>query len=155
MNNHCQSIQTFPYSSLAHQNKPITSIHTEVILSSRINFDVGLSVIGSKEVMWILRFECWKFVPSPIHIHKTLSTLPYLWFSLMTSNTKSIRGVCEWTNDSWFSWTFIYSYPDTERGAFWSTCWGIRQTRVSGQITKRYPLLECAVGFHCIGNLKT
>ena len=33
------------------QNKPITSIQTEVILSSRPNCDVGLLVIDSKEMI--------------------------------------------------------------------------------------------------------
>ena len=52
------AIKTFPYNSLlvARQNAPITSINTEVILSSWKGFDAGLLLIGSKEMIWFVCF---------------------------------------------------------------------------------------------------
>ena len=51
-------IQTIPYNSLfvARQNAPVTSIDTNVILSSWIEFDAGLLFIGQEEMIWFLCF---------------------------------------------------------------------------------------------------
>ena len=48
----CESIQVMQFNStvIAHQIAPITSILTESMLGSWKEFDVGLSLIGSKEI---------------------------------------------------------------------------------------------------------
>ena len=50
------SSQTIPYKFLliAGPNVPVTFIHTDFIRSSRIDFDVSLSLIDLKELIWIL-----------------------------------------------------------------------------------------------------
>ena len=47
-----------PYSSLvvAPQNVPFTSIHIDFVLSWWIDFDVGPSLIDSKDMIWIVSF---------------------------------------------------------------------------------------------------
>ena len=51
----CTTSQTIPYDFLlvARQNELVTSIQTDFILSSRIEFEVSLSLIGLKEIIWI------------------------------------------------------------------------------------------------------
>ena len=41
----------------ARQNVPITSILTDFALASWEDFDVGLSLIGSEEMIWITYFD--------------------------------------------------------------------------------------------------
>ena len=42
---------------LTHQNVPVTSILTDFTPNSRKHFDVRLSLIGSKEIIWITSFD--------------------------------------------------------------------------------------------------
>ena len=52
------TIQTNLHKSLfvARQKSPITSIHTEVILSSWLEFEARLLLFGLKEMIWFLCF---------------------------------------------------------------------------------------------------
>ena len=55
------SIQVMRYNSLivAGQNVPVTSIFHFTLTSSK-DFEVGLSLIDSKEMIWITSYEyCW------------------------------------------------------------------------------------------------
>ena len=49
----CTTSLTIPYDFLlvARQNELVTSIQTDFILSSRIEFEVSLSLIGLKEII--------------------------------------------------------------------------------------------------------
>ena len=49
------------YHVMANQNVPITSIFTDFTLGSWEDFDVGLTLIGSKEIMWITFFAKFTF----------------------------------------------------------------------------------------------
>ena len=53
------SIQVLSYNSLvvAYQNVPITSILTNYTLGSWKDFDVDLSLIGSKEIIWKICYD--------------------------------------------------------------------------------------------------
>ena len=79
-----QAIQVLSYNSLvfARQNVPITWILTNFTLGSWKDFDVDLSLIGSKEMIWKTCFETCQIRRLKSAVLVTLSTIgkTVTWF---------------------------------------------------------------------------